>query len=90
MVATSHLAARKAARLGQAAIAPEPPVLTVGKGDQEGAAGSIFYEAPVSLRFGDAPPERGSLVLRRVNDVDGASAAQLRWHIERSTIGAGQ
>lgn len=68
----------------------DAPRLEVGKGEQEGAAGSIFYEAPVSLRFGSAPPERGSLVLRRVNAVDGATAEQLRWHIERSTIGAGQ
>lgn len=68
----------------------DAPRLEVGKGEQEGAAGSIFYEAPVSLRFGSAPPERGSLVLRRVNDVDGATAEQGRWHIERSTIGAGQ
>lgn len=68
----------------------EAPVLEVGKGVQEGAAGSLYYEAPVSLRFGSGAPERGSLVLRRVNDVPGASAEQLRWHIERSTIGAGQ
>jgi hypothetical protein len=68
----------------------EAPVLTVGKGEQNGAAGSLYYEAPVTLRFGSAAPERGTLVLRRVNDVDGATAEQLRWHIERSTIGAAQ
>ncbi|MCW1428917.1 hypothetical protein [Novosphingobium sp. JCM 18896] len=68
----------------------EPPVLELGKGQQDGGAGSLYYEAPVVLRFGDDRPERGSLVLRRVNDVDGATAEQLRWHIERSTIGAGQ
>lgn len=79
-----------ATTLKQSYDRPESPVLEIGKGDQEGAAGSIYYEAPVTLRFGDAPPERGSLVLKRVNDVDGASAEQLRWHIERSTIGAGQ
>jgi hypothetical protein len=28
----------------------------------------------------------GRLTLRRVNDVDGASPEQLRWHIERSTL----
>lgn len=65
----------------------EPPMLEIGKGEQEGAAGSLYYEAPVALRFGSGVPERGSLVLRRVNDVDGATPAQLRWHIERSTIG---
>lgn len=68
-----------------------PPTLEVGKGSGDAGAGSQFYEAPVTLRFGDgARPERGSLFLRRVNDVDGATAEQTRWHIERSTIGAGQ
>ena len=33
------------------------PVLEIGKGQQEGAAGSLYYEAPVVLRFGKAPPE---------------------------------
>lgn len=70
---------------------PVAPDLDLGEGRSEGAAGSIYYEAPVVLRFGDsAPPERGTLILRRVNDVPGASAEQLRWHIERSTIGAAQ
>lgn len=68
----------------------EAPSLEVGKGQGDAGAGSLFYEAPVTLRFGQAMPERGSLVLRRVNDVDGATADQLRWHIERSTIGQGQ
>lgn len=68
----------------------DPPVLEVGKGEGDAGAGSLFYEAPVTVRFGNAAPERGSLVLRRVNDVDGATAEQLRWHIERSTIGQGQ
>jgi hypothetical protein len=69
---------------------PTPPRLQVGKGEGDAGAGSQFYEAPVTLRFGaDGPAERGSLFLRRVNDVDGATPGQLRWHIERSTIGAG-
>lgn len=68
----------------------EAPQLTVGKGISEGAAGSLYYEVPAMLRFGSGLPEHGSLVLRRVNDVDGATAEQLRWHIERSTIGQGQ
>jgi hypothetical protein len=68
----------------------DPPRLEIGKGEQDAGAGSIFYEASVTLRFGaGGPAERGSLFLRRVNDVDGATAEQLRWHIERSTIGAG-
>lgn len=68
----------------------EAPVLTIGKGDEEGAAGSLYYEAPVTLRFGGNAPEHGSLVLRRINDIDGAIPEQLRWHIERSTIGQGE
>jgi hypothetical protein len=68
----------------------EPPTLEVGRGEVEGAAGSLYYEAPVTLRFGAAAPEHGSLVLRRANDVPGATPEQLRWHIERSTIGQGE
>lgn len=68
----------------------EPPRLTVEKGEGDAGAGSLFYEAPVVLRFGSAgEAQRGTLLLRRVNDVDGATPAQLRWHIEKSTIGAG-
>ena len=67
-----------------------PPRLVIGKGEQEGGAGSLYYEAPVTLRFGAGDqPQRGTLLLRRVNDVDGATPEQLRWRIERSTIGAG-
>lgn len=64
--------------------------VTVGKGEQEGAAGSSYYEVPVTitgLTKGDKPYHlAGRLTLRRVNDVEGASAEQLRWHIERSTL----
>ena len=80
-----------AATLKAAYDRPDPPSLEVGKGEGDAGAGSLFYEAPVVLRFGaGARAERGTLTLRRVNDVDGATPDQLRWHIERSTIGAGQ
>lgn len=69
---------------------PERPTLEVGKGSGDAGAGSQFYEASVTLRFGSEAPERGTLYLRRVNDVDGATPEQLDWRIERSTIGAGQ
>jgi type IV secretory pathway VirB10-like protein len=70
---------------------PAAPSLEIGEGEGDAGAGSLFYEAPVILRFGPgAAAERGTLTLRRVNDVDGATPDQLRWHIERSTIGAGQ
>lgn len=61
------------------------PKVTIYKGEQEGAAGSLYYTAPV--RIIDGPRTvRGEVVLRRVNDVDGATDEQLRWHIESSTL----
>lgn len=54
-------------------------------GTMEGAAGSSFYTAPLTITATDADgrPVRyqGEVVLRRVNDVPGASAADVRWHI---------
>lgn len=80
-----------AATLRDAYDRPERPTLELGKGQVEGAAGSLYYEAPVTLRFGgEADAERGTLTLRRVNDVPGATPEQLRWHIERVAIGVGQ
>jgi hypothetical protein len=62
--------------------------LQPGVGEIEGAAGSLFYEAPVMLRFAEGGETRtGTITLRRVNDVEGATPEQLRWHIERSTVG---
>jgi hypothetical protein len=64
--------------------------VTVGTGDQEGGAGSSYYDVPVTitgLTKASKPYHlAGQLTLRRVNDVDGASPEQLRWHIERSTL----
>lgn len=62
------------------------PKLAVGKGDVEGAAGSLYYEAPITIAFADGrPSKRGTIVLRRVNDVPGASEQQLNWRIERTS-----
>lgn len=62
--------------------------LLPGKGTSEGACGSLYYEAPVTLRFDETGEERtGTITLRRANDVEGAAPDQLRWHIERSTVG---
>ena len=62
------------------------PRLAVGKGDVEGAAGSLYYEAPLVVEFADGrPSKRGTIVLRRVNDVPGASEEQLNWRIERTS-----
>jgi hypothetical protein len=61
--------------------------LTVGRGQQEGATGSLYYEAPLKLdalrRDGGLAVEQGSVLLRRVNDVPGSTAERRRWHIER-------
>jgi len=61
------------------------PKVTIGKGAQEGAAGSSYYTAPVRIVDG-ARVVTGEVVLRRVNDVDGATDEQLRWHIESTTL----
>lgn len=64
------------------------PTLAVGKGTTEGAAGSLFYEAPAVLDYGDGSDnERGTITLRRSNDVPGASEEQLSWRIKSSTVG---
>ena len=59
-------------------------------GTIEGAAGSLYYTAPLAITASDSEgrPMRmeGSAVVRRVNDVDGATPAQLRWHFETLTL----
>ena len=64
--------------------------VAVPTGTMEGAAGSSYYTAPVTITATDKDgrPVRieGEAVLRRVNDVPGATAAQLRWHFERLTL----
>lgn len=51
----------------------------------DAGAGSIYQPVPVdveaTLDDGTLQRFRGTYVVRRVNDVDGASASQLRWHI---------
>ena len=61
------------------------PKVTLSKGEGEGAAGSLYYTAPVRIIDGTRLIA-GEIVIRRVNDVDGASAEQLRWHIESTTL----
>ena len=63
------------------------PKLALGRGDWANAAGSLFYETPVTVDFADARESlRGTIVMRRANDVPGASPLQLVWRIERSSI----
>jgi len=61
---------------------PKTALLSFGPGDEEGAAGSSYYEAPILLIDGSSQKE-GTITLRRVNDVDGAEPWQLAWHVER-------
>lgn len=62
------------------------PKVAVGKGDTSGAAGSVYYEAPIVIDFADGrPSRRGTIVLRRANDVPGASEEQLNWRIARTS-----
>lgn len=60
--------------------------VTVGRLEPgDAGAGSSYQPVPVTvdatLDNGAHQRFRGTYVLRRVNDVDGASAGQLRWHI---------
>ena len=59
-------------------------------GTIEGAAGSSYYTAPLTITANDTNGRPvaydGTLVLRRANDVPGASAEDLRWHIYRTTL----
>ncbi|WP_322964937.1 hypothetical protein [Sphingomonas fuzhouensis] len=56
----------------------------------EGAAGSIYATVPVTVdaQLDNGQQQRfvGQYVLRRVNDVPGATAEQLRWHIYSATL----
>jgi hypothetical protein len=54
-------------------------------GGIEGAAGSAYVEVPVRIygmtNKGERFEEPAVVTLRRVNDVDGSTAEQRRWHI---------
>ena len=61
--------------------------LEIGKpGDPDGAAGSIYVTVPVIFYGKDQSSadfrRAAEVILRRVNDVPGSTAAQRRWHIE--------
>lgn len=59
-------------------------------GTLEGAAGSLYYTSQITItaqNTAGAPVRyEGEVVLRRVNDVPGASADQLHWHIDNVTL----
>jgi hypothetical protein len=56
----------------------------------DAGAGSVYATIPVMvnarLRDGTAQHFAGSYTLRRVNDVDGSTAAQRRWRIEGARL----
>ena len=64
--------------------------VAIPDGTQDGGAGSSYYTAPITITATDRDgrPVRieGEAVVRRVNDVDGATEAQLRWHFDRLTL----
>lgn len=65
-------------------------VMTYAATDQEGAAGSSYITVPVyvraTLKNGARQHFRGSYVLRRVNDVDGSTPEQRRWHLSSAKL----
>lgn len=56
----------------------------------DAGAGSVYQPVPVTidaeLTDGTRQHFAGTYVVRRVNDVDGASAAQRRWHIDSAKL----
>jgi len=65
--------------------------VTIGKLEPGGGgAGSIYQPVPVTVEatLDDGTRQRfsGTYVARRINDVDGASASQRRWHIDSARL----
>jgi len=59
-----------------------------GPGDMEGAAGSSYVDYPVQIygrgKDGKEFNLRGTMTLRRVNDVPGSTDEQRKWHIYKA------
>lgn len=55
-------------------------------GTMEGAAGTLYYTAPVTITGSNGQSLAGEIVLSRVNDVPGATEEQLRWRVRRSDL----
>lgn len=73
--------ARDIARAYLQAKYPGRHVEVGAAGDMQGAAGSIYIEIPATV--GDLS---GTVVVRRVNDVDGSTAEQRRWHVQSDDL----
>ena len=67
--------------------------VSIPSGTMEGAAGSSYYTAPTTISGvrsdGSKVTLNGEVVLRRVNDVPGATPEQLAWHIEQVNLTPG-
>lgn len=77
------------ARLKAVFAGYKQPSIAISDVGQEGAAGSLY--CTVSGTLSDAggtakPAQKGEIVLKRVNDVPGATPEQLRWTIRSSTF----
>lgn len=78
-----------AARLAALFTGYGVPQIEIGSIRQEGAAGSLYCTVDGTLTDvadSNKPPRKGEIVLRRVNDVPGATPEQLRWTIRSSTF----
>ena len=67
----------------------DAPAIQIADVQEEGAAGSLYCTVKGALADGsnaDTPLREGELVLRRANDVPGASAQQLNWTLQSSTF----
>jgi len=77
------------ARLEALFASYQRPQVTTTELTEEGAAGSLYCTLTGTLTDAADPaktPLEGTLQLRRVNDVDGATPDQLRWTIRQSTF----
>ncbi|WP_052208548.1 hypothetical protein [Croceibacterium mercuriale] len=67
----------------------QQPAFTWGDPVEEGAAGSLYCTVEGTLTDAATPgtaPVSGTLELKRVNDVDGATPTQLRWTVRSSSF----
>jgi hypothetical protein len=65
------------------------PIIAIAGLEQEGAAGSVYCTVSGTLTDAARPAkaaQTGEIVLKRVNDVPGATPEQLRWTIRSSTF----
>jgi hypothetical protein len=75
-----------AATLERRYSAEQPVSFELSETSVDGGAGSLYCEVAAVLKTYGNQPRTGKITLRRVNDVPGATADQLRWHITDSTF----